>query len=120
MTTRIRVGISGWRYAPWRSGKFYPRDLPQKRELEYASRQVNTIEINGSFYALQRPQSYHAWYGALPEGFLFSVKASRFLTHLRRLKDAETALANFLASGLLRLREKLGPILPPVSVRLTR
>ena len=111
MTTRIRVGISGWRYAPWRGGKFYPRDLPQKRELEYASRRVNTIEINGSFYALQRPESYHAWYEATPEGFVFSVKASRFLTHLRRLKDAETALANFLASGLLRLREKLGPIL---------
>ncbi|HEU4678764.1 MAG TPA: DUF72 domain-containing protein [Terrimicrobiaceae bacterium] len=111
MTTRIRVGISGWRYAPWRGGKFYPRDLPQKRELEYASRQVNTIEINGSFYALQRPESYHAWHEATPEDFVFSVKASRFLTHLRRLKDAETALANFLASGLLRLRQKLGPIL---------
>lgn len=111
MTTRIRVGISGWKYPPWRGGKFYPRDLPQKRELEYASRQVDTIEINGSFYALQRPQRYHAWHEATPEGFLFSVKASRFLTHLRRLKDAETALANFLASGLLCLQEKLGPIL---------
>ena len=110
LTMRIRVGISGWRYPPWR-GKFYPKDLSQKRELEYASRQVNSIEINGSFYSLQRPENYHGWYEATPEGFLFSVKASRFLTHLRRLKDAETALANFLASGILRLREKLGPVL---------
>jgi uncharacterized protein YecE (DUF72 family) len=111
VTTRIRVGISGWRYAPWRGSKFYPKDLPQKRELEYASRQVNSIEINGSFYSLQRPESYHAWYAATPADFIFSVKASRFLTHLRRLKETETALANFLASGILRLREKLGPIL---------
>ena len=108
--TRIRVGISGWRYSGWR-GKFYPKELPQKRELEYASRQVNSIEINGSFYSLQRPENYQAWFEATPEDFLFSVKASRFLTHMRRLKDADTALANFLASGLLRLREKLGPIL---------
>ena len=88
-----------------------PEGLPQKRELEYASRQVNSIEINGSFYSLQRPENYQAWYEATPEDFVFSVKASRFLTHMRRLKDADTALANFLASGLLRLREKLGPIL---------
>jgi uncharacterized protein YecE (DUF72 family) len=108
--TRLRVGISGWRYGPWR-GKFYPEDLPQKRELEYASRQINSIEINGSFYSLQRPESYHAWYEATPEDFLFSVKGSRFLTHLRRLKDPQIPLANFLASGILRLRDKLGPIL---------
>lgn len=111
MTTRIRVGISGWRYAPWRGGKFYPEDLPQKRELEYASRHVNSIEINGSFYSLQRPESYLAWHKATPDDFVFSVKASRFLTHIRRLRDAQTALANFLASGVLCLREKLGPIL---------
>lgn len=110
MRTRLRVGISGWRYGPWRA-KFYPEDLPQKRELEYASRQVNSIEINGSFYSLQRPESYHAWYEATPEDFLFSVKGSRFLTHLRRLKDPQIPLANFLASGILRLRDKLGPIL---------
>lgn len=110
MRTRLRVGISGWRYAPWR-GKFYPEDLPEKRELEYASRRVNSIEINGSFYSLQRPESYQAWYEATPEDFLFSVKASRFLTHLRRLKDPQLPLANFLASGILRLRNKLGPIL---------
>jgi uncharacterized protein YecE (DUF72 family) len=111
VTTRIRVGISGWRYAPWRGGRFYPKELPQERELEYASRQVNSIEINGSFYSLQRPESYLAWYEATPDDFVFSVKASRFLTHIRRLRDTETALANFLASGILRLQEKLGPIL---------
>ena len=110
MRPGIRVGISGWRYSGWR-GKFYPKELPQKRELEYASRQINSIEINGSFYSLQRPENYHAWHEATPEDFVFSVKASRFLTHMKRLKDADTALANFLASGILRLREKLGPIL---------
>ena len=110
MRPRIRVGISGWRYSGWR-GQFYPNELAQKRELEYASRQVNSIEINGSFYSLQRPENYHAWHEATPGDFVFSVKASRFLTHMRRLKDADTALANFLASGILRLREKLGPIL---------
>jgi len=109
--TSIRIGISGWRYPPWRGGAFYPEGLPQKRELEYASRQVNSIEINGSFYSLQRPESYRAWYDATPEDFVFSVKASRFLTHIMRLKNVETPLANFLASGILRLREKLGPIL---------
>ncbi|HEY5895650.1 MAG TPA: DUF72 domain-containing protein [Chthoniobacterales bacterium] len=106
----IRIGISGWTYAPWR-GVFFPEDLPQKRELEYASRQVQTIEINGSFYALQRPSSYQAWHAATPAQFVFAVKGSRFITHLRRLKDVEKPLANFFASGVLRLREKLGPFL---------
>jgi len=107
----LRIGISGWNYPPWRGGTFYPKGWPKKRELEYASRQVNSIEINGSFYSLQRPESYHTWYNAAPEGFLFSVKGSRFITHLKRLKNVETPLANFFASGVLRLREKLGPIL---------
>jgi uncharacterized protein YecE (DUF72 family) len=111
MKASIRIGISGWRYAPWRGGKFYPEKLPQKRELEYASRQISSIEINASFYSLQRPESYRAWYQATPKDFVFSVKASRFLTHIRRLRDVKTPLANFLASGILRLREKLGPIL---------
>jgi uncharacterized protein YecE (DUF72 family) len=111
VTTRLRIGISGWRYAPWRGGRFYPKELSQKRELEYASRRVNSIEINGSFYSLQRPESYLAWYKATPDDFVFSVKASRFLTHIRRLRNAQTALANFLASGILCLRHKLGPIL---------
>ncbi|MGB8168648.1 MAG: DUF72 domain-containing protein [Chthoniobacteraceae bacterium] len=107
----LRIGISGWTYPPWRGGNFYPEKWPQKRELEYASRHVNSIEINGSFYSLQRPESYAAWHAATPPGFLFSVKGGRFITHLKRLKDVEVPLANFLASGVLRLREKLGPIL---------
>ncbi len=106
----VRIGISGWTYPPWR-GVFFPEDLPQKRELEYASRQVNSIEINGSFYSLQRPKSYRKWHDSTPEGFVFSVKANRYVTHIRRLREVETPIANFLASGLLSLREKLGPIL---------
>jgi uncharacterized protein YecE (DUF72 family) len=106
----IRIGISGWTYAPWR-GVFYPKDLAQKRELEYASRQLNSIEINGTFYSLQRPSSYQTWYDQTPDDFLFSVKGPRFITHIRRLKDIDEPLANFFASGLLCLKEKLGPIL---------
>jgi uncharacterized protein YecE (DUF72 family) len=106
----LRIGISGWTYPPWR-GVFYPGDLPQKRELEYASRQFNSIEINGSFYSLQTPDCYRAWYEATPEGFVFSVKGGRFITHMKRLRDVETPLANFFASGVLALREKLGPLL---------
>jgi uncharacterized protein YecE (DUF72 family) len=106
----LRIGISGWRYPPWR-GTFYPKDWPQKNELAYASRQVNSIEINGSFYSLQRPSSYQAWYEQTPERFVFSVKAPRFITHIKRLRDVETPLANFFASGVLCLKEKLGPFL---------
>jgi uncharacterized protein YecE (DUF72 family) len=106
----VRIGISGWTYPPWR-GVFYPLGWPQKRELEYASRQVNSIEINGSFYSLQRPASYRAWYEATPDDFVFSVKAARYITHLKRLTNVEAPLANFFASGVLRLREKLGPVL---------
>lgn len=110
MSGATYIGISGWRYAPWR-GVFYPPGLPQHRELEFAARQVPTIEINGSFYALQRPQSYAAWYAATPPGFVFAVKGNRFLTHMLRLRDVEGPLANVLASGVFELREKLGPIL---------
>jgi uncharacterized protein YecE (DUF72 family) len=106
----VRIGISGWRYAPWR-GVFYPKDLVQKRELEFASRRFDTIEINGSFYSLQHPDSWKRWYADTPEGFLFAVKAPRYITHLRRLRDIDAPLANFFASGVLELREKLGPIL---------
>lgn len=106
----IRIGISGWRYRPWR-GVFYPRDLPQRRELEYASRAFPTIEINGSFYSLQHPASYSRWYRDTPEGFVFGVKGPRYITHLRRLREIEAPLANFFASGIFNLREKLGPIL---------
>ncbi len=106
----LAIGISGWTYAPWRD-VFFPKKWPQKRELEYASRMVNSIEINGSFYSLQRPTSYRAWYQATPESFTFSVKGPRYITHLRRLRDVETPMANFFASGVLCLKEKLGPIL---------
>ena len=107
---KTRIGISGWRYAPWR-GVFYPEDLPQREELHYASRQFNTIEINGSFYSLQNPTNYQRWYEATPRGFVFAVKAPRYITHIHRLKNAEQGLANFFASGVLALREKFGPIL---------
>ncbi|OFZ56587.1 MAG: hypothetical protein A2428_10775 [Bdellovibrionales bacterium RIFOXYC1_FULL_54_43] len=106
----IRIGISGWTYPPWR-GTFYPKGLPQNRELAFASRQVSSIEINGSFYSLQRPSSYQSWYAAAPDDFVFSVKANRYITHIRRLLEIERPLANFFASGVLALREKLGPIL---------
>jgi uncharacterized protein YecE (DUF72 family) len=106
----FRIGISGWTYGPWR-GTFYPKKLPQKRELEFASIQFNSIEINGSFYSLQLPSSYRTWYEQTPEDFVFSVKGGRFITHMKKLKDVRVPLANFLASGVLRLAEKLGPIL---------
>ncbi|NUS61477.1 MAG: DUF72 domain-containing protein [Lysobacter sp.] len=106
----IRIGISGWRYAPWR-GVFYPPGLPQKRELEYAARLFPTIEINGSFYSLQSPASWQAWHDATPGHFVFAVKGPRFVTHILRLRGIETALANFFASGVLLLRQKLGPML---------
>jgi uncharacterized protein YecE (DUF72 family) len=106
----VRIGISGWTYAPWR-GNFYPPGLLQADELSYASRQVDTIEINGTFYGLQRPDAFARWYDETPENFVFAVKGPRFITHIRRLRDVETPLANFFASGILRLEEKLGPVL---------
>ena len=106
----IRIGISGWRSKPWR-GTFYSKDLPQRLELNYASSVFPIIEINGSFYALQRPASYAQWYAQTPDDFMFSVKAPRYITHIRRLHGIEAPLANFFASGLFNLREKLGPIL---------
>ncbi|WP_114423881.1 DUF72 domain-containing protein [Nocardioides houyundeii] len=109
-TGELRIGISGWRYAGWR-GDFYPKGLPQRRELEYAAEHLTSIEINGSFYSLQRPTSYAAWREATPEDFVFAVKGGRFITHLKRLRDVETALANFFASGVLALGPKLGPLL---------
>lgn len=107
---KIYIGISGWRYPPWR-GVFYPKKLTQNRELEFASRALPSIEINGSFYSLQRPQNYADWYAATPENFVFSVKGNRYISHIRRLRDIERPLANFLASGIFNLREKLGPLL---------
>jgi uncharacterized protein YecE (DUF72 family) len=106
----VRIGISGWRYAPWR-GVFYPQGLAQRRELEYASRCFHSIEINGTFYSLQRPESFRLWRDETPDGFVFAVKGSRFLTHMKRLKDVDTPLGSFFAQGLLALGPKLGPIL---------
>jgi uncharacterized protein YecE (DUF72 family) len=106
----LRIGISGWRYAPWR-GVFYPRGLPQRRELEFAAGQLNSIEINGSFYALQRPGSYLRWRAETPDGFIFAVKGPRYITHMLRLRNARTAVANFFASGVLALDDRLGPVL---------
>jgi uncharacterized protein YecE (DUF72 family) len=108
--TRIRIGISGWRYRPWR-GAFYPESLTQRLELAYASRLLSTIEINGSFYSLQRPEYYAQWFEETPPDFEFAVKGPRFITHMKRLKDPKTPLANFFASGVFNLRHKLGPIL---------
>jgi uncharacterized protein YecE (DUF72 family) len=107
---QTRIGISGWTYPPWRR-VFYPDGLPHRRELEFASRQVGSIEINGTFYALQRPDSFRAWAEATPDRFVFSVKGGRFITHLKKLRDVDTALANFFASGVLALGPKLGPLL---------
>jgi uncharacterized protein YecE (DUF72 family) len=107
---RICIGVSGWRYAPWR-GNFYPKKLAQSRELEYASRIFSSIELNGSFYSLQRPASYAQWAQQTPQGFVFAVKGSRYITHMLRLRNVETAMANFFASGLFEMGDKLGPFL---------
>lgn len=110
--SRIRIGISGWRYAGWR-GEFYPPKLRQADELAFASQAVQTVEINGSHYSLQSPDSYQAWHDATPAGFQFAVKGPRYLTHMLRFRGdkVETALANFFASGIFNLGAKLGPIL---------
>ncbi len=107
---QARVGISGWRYAEWR-GDFYPRGLPQRRELEHVGERMSTLELNGSFYSLQRPASYERWRDAVPDGFVFAVKGSRYITHMLRLRGVEAGMANFFASGVLALGSKLGPIL---------
>jgi uncharacterized protein YecE (DUF72 family) len=113
---RVRVGISGWTYAGWR-GRFYPKGLRHSAELGYASREFGTIEINGTHYSLQRPDAFARWYEETPPGFVFAVKGSRFITHLKQLHDTTIPLANFFASGVLRLEEKLGPFLWQFSPR---
>jgi uncharacterized protein YecE (DUF72 family) len=104
------IGISGWRYGPWR-GDFYPSGLPHAQELKFAAERFDSIELNGSFYSLQLPESYERWYADVPEGFVFAIKGSRYITHMLRLQNVETALANLLASGVFALREKIGPFL---------
>lgn len=107
---RIRVGIGGWNYPPWRE-TFYPRDVPKARELEHASRQLTAIEINGTFYRTQSPETFAKWAQATPDGFVFSVKAHRFTTNRKDLRESQEAVAHFLDSGLLALGDRLGPIL---------
>jgi uncharacterized protein YecE (DUF72 family) len=118
MTGRLLVGVSGWSYPRWR-GDFYPRGLVQRRELEYAASRMTSVELNGSFYSLQRPSSYRSWAEQVPEDFVIAVKGSRFVTHLKRLVDVEQPLANFFASGVLALGPKLGPLLWQLPERLT-
>lgn len=107
---RVRVGISGWRYAPWR-GAFYPEGLPIRRELEYATRLLDAVEVNRTFYALASPRTYERWREDSAPGAVLALKGSRYITHRLRLRDVEIPLANFFASGVLRLEHKLGPIL---------
>lgn len=106
----IRIGVSGWTYASWR-GAFYSEALPRTQELAHASCAFRAIEINSTFYRMQRPETFIRWASETPDDFLFAVKGSRYITHVRRLKDFEVPLANFLASGVLALADKLGPLL---------
>lgn len=106
----ILVGTSGWRYKEWRND-FYPRGLAQRRELEFASKAFDSIEINGSFYSLLQPPAVRRWVTETPDDFVFAVKGSRFISHMKKLRNVEIPLANFFASGVLALGEKLGPIL---------
>lgn len=109
-TGRAHVGMAGWVYPDWR-GTFYPVGLTQKNELEYASDHVTSIELNGSFYSLQKPSSWKNWRDSTPDDFVFSVKAPRFITHIRKLEGVHEPLANFFASGILALGPKLGCVL---------
>lgn len=107
---RVHIGTSGWTYRHWR-GAFYPAGLPGRRELEYLAGRLRSVEINGSFYALQKPDSYARWAAQTPPGFVFAVKGGRFVTHMKKLRGVRVPLANFFASGVLRLGEHLGPVL---------
>ncbi|KAA2254964.1 DUF72 domain-containing protein [Solihabitans fulvus] len=111
MSGDVRIGTSGWVYPPWRGGAFYPKGLPQRSELAHLSGRLGSVELNGSFYALQRPTSYQSWAEQTPDDFVFAIKGGRFVTHLKRLRDAEDVLPNFFASGVLALGPKLGPVL---------
>lgn len=105
----IRIGVGGWTYEPWR-GTFYPPGLAQPRELEYASRRVTAIEINGTYYGTQKPASFAKWRGETPEGFVFSLKGPRYATNRRVLAEAGDSIARFVASGIAELGPKLGPV----------
>ena len=113
---QIRIGIGGWTYEPWR-GLFYPDGLPQKRELEYASRRFGAIEINATFYGRQKPASWENWAKAVPDGFQFSIKGSRFVVTRPKLADAGEGISTFLAQGMAALGDKLGPLLWMLAAR---
>lgn len=121
MNAQVRIGVSGWAYASWR-GRFYPKGLPHSRELAHVGSVFPTVEVNGTFYSMQRPDAFGRWAETTPEDFVFSVKGPRFLTHMKRLNEPLAPLANFMASGLLRLGPKLGPVLwqLPPSFRFDR
>jgi uncharacterized protein YecE (DUF72 family) len=106
----LRIGLSGWQYDSWR-GDFYPAGVPKRRWLEYAAERFRTVEVNGSFYSLQRPERYRAWRASVPPSFRFALKGGRYVTHMLRLRNVDTALANFFASGPLELGATLGPVL---------
>jgi uncharacterized protein YecE (DUF72 family) len=106
----VRIGLSGWQYDSWR-GDFYPAGLAKRRWLEHVGTRFSTVEVNGSFYALQRPSRYRAWRAVVPADFRFALKGGRYLTHMLRLRNVDTALANFFASGPLELGPTLGPVL---------
>ena len=110
MAGKIRIGIGGWTFDAWR-GVFYPEDLSQKRELEYASRRLTSIEINGTYYSTFKPASWAKWRAETPEGFVFAVKGSRYCTNRRELAGAGEAVERFVRQGLAELRDRLGPII---------
>ncbi|WP_420383139.1 DUF72 domain-containing protein [Novosphingobium sp.] len=105
----IRIGIGGWTYEPWR-GAFFPADLVQKRELEYASRKLTSIEVNGTFYRSQKPETFAKWHDETPDGFVFALKAPRYATNRRVLGEAGESIERFVNSGITALKDKLGPI----------
>ncbi len=109
MSGQIRIGVGGWTYEPWR-GRFYPEKLAHKGELEYASRKLTSIEINGTFYGPQKPETFARWRDETPDGFVFALKAPRYATHRRVLADAGPTIERFITGGVLELKDKLGPI----------
>ena len=109
MSGHIRIGVGGWTYEPWR-GTFYPEALAQKRELEYAAGQLTSIEVNGTFYGAQKPETFARWRDETPDGFVFALKAPRYATHRRTLAEAGPTIERFLNGGVLELKDKLGPI----------